>query len=274
MYENQRLCSRTRTPPQTRRPANPRRIRRCRRGALPRCSPADRAPVVGRRSRRPQARPQQQTPSRPASQAQLRSRTGGLVLAVCQANLLRLRHRSVDGAPHRPPDRAKAGGPLSPALRQCLADRTRCQPPEAPASGPRARSRSDRALVGPGLGADKKKAHDELAHVVLIDEAGCLLAPLLRRSQAPRGHTPLCEQPGGRRDKVSAIAALSPVRQQLGLYFQTFPYGYVTAPAAADFLEELLRHLRGKVIVVWDRGPIHRGPALRRLLERDRKSVV
>lgn len=93
---------------------------------------------------------------------------------------------------------------------------------------------------------------------------------MLRRSQAPRGHTPLCEQPGGHRDKVSAIAALSlsPVRQHLGLYFQTFPYAYVTAPAAADFLEELVRHLRGKVMVVWDRGPIHKGPALRALLGR------
>ncbi len=96
------------------------------------------------------------------------------------------------------------------------------------------------------------------------------MAPLLRRSQAARGQTPVIEQPGGHRDKVSAIAALSlsPVRQHLGLYFRTYPYGHVTAPAAADFLEELLKHLRGKVIVVWDRGPIHKGPALRRLLER------
>jgi putative transposase len=96
------------------------------------------------------------------------------------------------------------------------------------------------------------------------------LAPLLRRSQAPRGHTPVCEQPGGHREKVSTIAglSLSPVRQHLGLYFQTFPDGYVTAPAAAAFLGELLKHLRGKVIVVWDRGPIHRGPALRQLLQR------
>jgi transposase len=96
------------------------------------------------------------------------------------------------------------------------------------------------------------------------------LAPLLRRSQAPRGHTPICEQPGGHRDKVSTIAglSLSPLRQHLGLYFQTFPYAYVTAPAAADFVEELLKQLRGKVIVVWDRGPIHRGPALRQLLKR------
>ena len=96
------------------------------------------------------------------------------------------------------------------------------------------------------------------------------MAPLLRRSQSPRGHTPLCEQPGGHRHRVSTLAALSlsPQRHHLGLYFQTFPYGYVTAPAAAAFLEELLQHLRGEVIVVWDRGPIHKGPALRRLLQR------
>ena len=67
---------------------------------------------------------------------------------------------------------------------------------------------------------------------------------------------------------VIAGLSLSPVRQHLGLYFQTYPYGYVTAPAATAFLEELLRHLRGKVIVVWDRGPIHKGPALRELLQR------
>jgi transposase len=109
-----------------------------------------------------------------------------------------------------------------------------------------------------------------LAHIVLIDESGLLLAPLLRRSQAPRGRTPVLKQPGGHRDKVSAIAALSlsPVRQRLGLYFQTYPYAWVTSAAAADFLEELLRHLRGRVVVVWDRGPIHRGPALRALLRR------
>jgi transposase len=120
------------------------------------------------------------------------------------------------------------------------------------------------------------KARAEGAHVVLIDEAGFLLAPLLRRSQAPRGQTPVCVQPGGHRERVSAIAALSlsPVRQHVGLYFQTVPRGYVTAPAAAAFLEELLRHLRGKVIVVWDRGPIHKGPALRALLARHPRLTV
>jgi putative transposase len=125
-------------------------------------------------------------------------------------------------------------------------------------------------LAGRRLGADKKKAHDDSAHLVLIDESGLLMAPLVRRSQAPRGHPPILEQQGKHREKVSLIAALtvSPVRQHLGLYFQTFPNDYVDNTKAAAFLEQLLRHLRGKVIVVWDRGQMHRGPALRALLAR------
>jgi len=143
--------------------------------------------------------------------------------------------------------------------------------PQKPQRRPRER---DQEAIDRWLAQDwqriQQQAQEDLAHIVLIDESGCLLGPLLRRSQAPRGHTPICEQPGGHRDKVSTIAglSLSPVRQHLGLYFQTFPGAYVTAPTAAAFLEELLKHLRGQVIVVWDRGPIHKGPALRRLRQR------
>jgi transposase len=143
--------------------------------------------------------------------------------------------------------------------------------PQKPQRQPRER---DPAAIETWLAEDwvriQTTAREEAAHVVLIDESGCLLAPLLRRSQALRGHTPVCTQPGGHRDKVSIIAALtvSPVRQHLGLYFQTIPHGYVTAPTAAAFLHELLRHLRGRVIAVWDRGPIHKGPDLRQLLRR------
>jgi transposase len=50
---------------------------------------------------------------------------------------------------------------------------------------------------------------------------------------------------------------MSPVRQRLGLYFQIYPWN-VTAVEVVQYLAELLRHLRGKVIVVWDGGSIHR----------------
>jgi transposase len=95
-----------------------------------------------------------------------------------------------------------------------------------------------------------------------------LLTPLVRRTLAPRGETPILPVKGGRREKVSVIAglSLSPVARRPGLYFRTFPNAYVTTPDTAAFLRDLLRHLRGRVIVVWDRGPIHRGDPIRRVL--------
>jgi transposase len=96
------------------------------------------------------------------------------------------------------------------------------------------------------------------------------MLPLLRRSQAPRGQPPVLPHRARQRDKVSVVAALtlSPVACWLGLYFRTYPLGYVSNVEAAGFLRELLRHLRGKVIVVWDRGTMHKGPPIRELLRR------
>jgi len=66
---------------------------------------------------------------------------------------------------------------------------------------------------------------------------------------------------GGSRKKVSVIAGLSvsPEAQRLGLYFATEPDGFFTADKVTKFLRDLLKHLRGPVIVVWDRGPNHKG---------------
>lgn len=102
---------------------------------------------------------------------------------------------------------------------------------------------------------------------MLIDEAGLLLSPLLRRTLAPRGQTPILRVPGGRREKVSVIAglSLSPVAHRLGLYFLTYPDAYINTAATAYFLRELLRQLRGEVIVVWDNGPNHKGDPMREL---------
>jgi hypothetical protein len=67
-----------------------------------------------------------------------------------------------------------------------------------------------------GLATDKKSAARRRAHLVLIDESGFLLSPLVRRTLAPRGQTPVLKTWGGHRERVSAIAALtiSPRRRQ------------------------------------------------------------
>ena len=76
-------------------------------------------------------------------------------------------------------------------------------------------------------------------------------------------------QLAGTRQKISAIAALtlSPKSLRRNLSFQTLVDGTFDSARVAAFLRDLLKHLRGKVIVVWDNGPMHKGPAVRQLLK-------
>lgn len=105
--------------------------------------------------------------------------------------------------------------------------------------------------------------------MVLIDESGLLLAPLVRRTLAPSGQTPVLKQKASHRDKVSLSAALclSPRRRKLSLRFRTYPKQYVNSQRAAEFLRSVLRQVRGRVIVLWDRGNMHKGDPIRQLLK-------
>ena len=71
--------------------------------------------------------------------------------------------------------------------------------------------------------AEKTRVEADKAHLVLIDEAGCFLNPLVRRSWARRGKTPVLDSWGRHRDKVSVIGAvtLSSVARRPGFYFAT-----------------------------------------------------
>jgi putative transposase len=92
----------------------------------------------------------------------------------------------------------------------------------------------------------------------------------VRRTWAPVGATPVLTGFGRHRDKTSVIAALSvsPVRRQLGLSFRTDAHDYLGNTDVADFVRQVLRQLRGPVMVVWDRGSNHRGEPIRELLRR------
>ena len=105
---------------------------------------------------------------------------------------------------------------------------------------------------------------------MLIDESGFFLNPLVRRTWAPKGQTPVLRSWGRHRDKVSVVAAISvaPTLRRLGLYWLADPKNYVTAETMVRFLQNLLKHLRGRVIVVWDGGSSHKGPLIRDLCSR------
>jgi len=85
-----------------------------------------------------------------------------------------------------------------------------------------------------------------------------MLIPPVLRTWAPLGRTPVLRH-SYRRERLSVIGGLSmsPLRQQLGLYFQIYPWN-VTAVEIVQYFAELLRHLRGPVIALLDGGSIHR----------------
>jgi transposase len=83
----------------------------------------------------------------------------------------------------------------------------------------------------------------------------------VRRTWGPVGQTPVIEHVHDRRS-VSAIGAISvsPVRKRLGCYLHLWR-DTIDSEAVAIFVRGLLRHLRGRIILVWDRLGAHRKAA-------------
>jgi len=92
----------------------------------------------------------------------------------------------------------------------------------------------------------------------LIDESGFMLQPLVRRTWAPKGQTPI-QYSWDRHDRLSVISAitLAPLRHRFGLYFRIHSHNIHFEDVIA-FLTLLHRHLRRKFILVVDRYSAHR----------------
>ena len=99
-----------------------------------------------------------------------------------------------------------------------------------------------------------------------MDESGFLLIPTRRRTWGPQGQTPQVRY-SYKHDRISALAVLtiSPIRRRIGLYAR-FQQDNFKAIHVAPFLRQLLRHIPGPVILLWDQGQIHKGSAIRRVL--------
>lgn len=85
------------------------------------------------------------------------------------------------------------------------------------------------------------------------DEASVCLTPLLGKTWSLRGR-PRKVQVTGNRASVSALSALSPRGRLVFRLYQK----RIASPEVIDFLEQLLRHHRGRhVVVVMDQAPPH-----------------
>ena len=107
---------------------------------------------------------------------------------------------------------------------------------------------------------------------MFLDESGLLMAPLVRRTWAPSGQTPRLLQKTRSTEKVSAIAALtiSPVRHRVGLYVSLLSNRNVRTAQLRRYLATLRRHIRGPIILIWDRLNVHRAKTLTLWMARQR----
>jgi len=148
--------------------------------------------------------------------------------------------------------------------------RQRGYTPQKPHRVPR---EQDDAAIARWLAEDwpriKQKARRRSACLLLMDESGLLMAPLLRRSWALRGHPSESKYKAGHREKVSVAAALwlPPQRDRLHLAYQTLVNGYFSNFEVAQFLSGAVQGLPDPGIVIWDCDTMHKGDPLRALLE-------
>jgi transposase len=132
------------------------------------------------------------------------------------------------------------------------------EPPEAQPSRATAGRRSHPALEREALARTQKKARDEGRTIVFADETGCYLLPLVVKTYAPRGQTPVLRG----RDQLSVISGIT-AQGWLHARVQDRPFRGVDA---ARFLQQLTTHISVRLLVIWDGSPIHRCQAIKAFL--------
>jgi transposase len=116
-------------------------------------------------------------------------------------------------------------------------------------------------VVGTALAGTQKKADEDGRVIVWVDQSGFSLLPHHVRTWARHGQTPVLRVPLTREHR-SAIAALT-VDHRLVMQTQNEAYH---STDVVRFLQLLLRKIPGKLLIIWDGAPIHRGQPIKDFL--------
>jgi transposase len=108
---------------------------------------------------------------------------------------------------------------------------------------------------------DQKGAEAQQQTILFLDESGFYPLPSVARTYAPMGQTPILRE-WCTRDHLSAISAISPEGK---LYFHSQDHP-INSDDVVRFLEHLLREVAGRMVLIWDGAPIHRGHAIKDFL--------
>jgi transposase len=114
------------------------------------------------------------------------------------------------------------------------------------------------------------EAASRKAHLAFVDETGFMLNPLVRRTFAPRGKTPVhhVADPHARISVIGAIT-VDPQREHVGLIYNMLgDNANFRGPGIAYFVQLLLKEIGGgPLTILWDRITIHSCEEVERCLK-------
>lgn len=95
----------------------------------------------------------------------------------------------------------------------------------------------------------------------MVDQSGFYLLPAVVRTYAPVGQTPVLRERFGR-EHLSVMSGIT-LKGKLLMMEQERAFN---AEDVVRFLKHALRQIPGKLLVIWDGSPIHRGQAVKDFL--------
>src|SRR5436309_11463292 len=167
---------------------------------------------------------------------------------------------AVDGVAGSALDRGGMRGPLPYLSGLAHSAATGLELPASGRTGSGAGRSQDPAVEAGAPAGVKKKAETEGRTIVFIDESGLSERPHRCRTWAPKGKTPVLQYHFNWKT-LSAIAGVT----WWNFYFRLF-LGAIRSTQIIEFLSHLLRHIPGKLLIVWDgltRSPQSHGMGLR-----------
>ena len=118
------------------------------------------------------------------------------------------------------------------------------------------------------MAAPKKSAHEQGRTIVFVDESGLSERPHRCRTWAPRGQTPVLAF-NFNWHTLSMIGGIT----WWTFFFRLFR-GAIRGPQVILFLEHLMRHLPGTLLVIWDGLSPHRGRLVRDFVAEQQGRIV
>ena len=97
--------------------------------------------------------------------------------------------------------------------------------------------------------------------ILFVDQSGFYLLPMVVRTYAPVGQTPVLREHLSR-EHLSVMSGITPEGKLLMMEQERSFKGV----DVVRFLRHALRQIPGKLLIIWDGSPIHHGEAVRKFL--------